>query len=336
MKLGELAQALGLTLTGDASHRVDRLAPISSAAFNHLSFVVGARYRDALENSKAGAVILPAELSDYAPGNFLVSANPYASYARASWLLTKDLSFTAGIHPTAHIDETAQIDASASIGPHCVIEAGVIVGPNAVIGSSCVLGQHCQIGAGSRLFAHSVVYHRCIVGADCRIQSGAIIGAEGFGYAHDNGWQAIHQTGRVVVGDNVHIGANTTIDRGAIDDTVVSSGVILDNQIQIAHNVQIGENTAIAACVGIAGSTSIGANCQIGGACNIIGHLHIADGVVLTPTSYVTQSIHKSGRYSSGMPLQSSTRWKRTFVLLSRLNELAARVARLEKRGKAE
>ena len=333
MKLGELAQALDLELHGDASHQIDRLSSVANAGASELTFVVSARYSHELKSSRAGAVIVPASMAALATGNYLISANPYASYAQASWLLSPESKPTAGISQLADLDPSASISSSASIGAYTVIGPNVVVEQDACIGEHCVLGSGVRIGARSRLFARVSVYHDCEFGEDCRVQSGAVVGAEGFGYAFADGWQAIHQTGRVMIGNKVHVGANTTIDRGAIDDTVIGDGVILDNQIQIAHNVRIGENTAIAGCTGIAGSTHIGANCQIGGASNIVGHIKIADGVVLNATSYVAQSIDKPGRYSSGMPLQASSEWKRTFVIVSKLNELLKRVRRLERRG---
>lgn len=333
MKLGELAQELELELHGDASHQVNKLSPVASAGESDLTFVVSTRFSEELKLSAAGAVIVPASMAEHAPGNYLVSSNPYASYAKASWLLTPDSTPATGISESAQIDPSANISPSATVGAFSVVGANAVVAAGAIIAEHCVLGSGVRIGARTRLFARVCVYHDCEIGEDCRVQSGAVVGAEGFGFAFAGGWQAIHQTGRVVIGNRVHIGANTTIDRGAIDDTIISDGVILDNQIQIAHNVRIGENTAIAGCVGIAGSTQIGANCQIGGASNIVGHLRIADGVVLNATSYVSQSIDKPGRYSSGMPLQTSSDWKRTFVTLSKLNELLKRVRRLERRG---
>ena len=333
MKLGELARALELDLHGDASHQVYKLAPVASAVSNDLAFVVNAIYSEDLQACLAGAVIVPEAMAQIAPGNYLISPNPYASYAQASWLLTPESAPAAGVNDLVEISASATIDPTASIGAYSVIGANARIEAGTIIGEHCVIGSGVRIGARSRLFPRVVVYQDCEFGEECRIQSGAVVGSEGFGYAYADGWQAIHQTGRVRVGNRVHIGANTTIDRGAINDTVIGDGVILDNQIQIAHNVHIGENTAIAGCVGIAGSTHIGANCQIGGASNIIGHLRIADGVVLNATSFVAQSIDKPGRYSSGMPLQASAQWKRTFVTLSKLNELLKRVRRLERRG---
>ncbi len=333
MKLGELAAALDLPLHGDASYEVYSLAPISRATWSELSFVVSPRFINELDASRAGAIIVPQNLVDKVERNVLVSDNPYASYAKASWLLHPETSFTAGIHPTAVIDPKASVSASATVGAQTYIGPKAKVGNGAVIGEHCVIGAKAEVGANTRLFARVTINHDCVLGLDCRVQSGAVIGSEGFGFAFDQGWEPIHQVGRVVIGNSVHIGANTTIDRGALDDTIIHDGVILDNQIQIAHNVQIGENTAIAGCVGIAGSTHIGANCQIGGACNIVGHLQIADGVTLSATSFVSQSINSPGRYSSGMPLQNSRDWKRSFVVLSKLNELYKRVQRLEKKS---
>jgi len=310
LKLGDLAQALSLKLVGDASHEVTRLAPVASAGADELTFVVSAKYSQALEASSAGAVIVPESMADIATGNYLISKNPYASYAQASWLLTPESIPAAGAHPSAQVAQSASIHPSARIGAFSFVGENAQVGADAVIGEHSVLSSGVRIGARTRLFPRVCVYHDC----------------------EADGWQAIHQTGRVIIGNKVHIGANTTVDRGAIDDTILCDGVILDNQIQIAHNVYIGENTAVAACAGVAGSAHIGANCQIGGACNIVGHLSIADGTVLNATSYVTQAIDTPGRYSSGMPLQPAGEWKRTYVLLPRLNELAKRVKRLERK----
>lgn len=333
MKLAELANALDLELHGDPMHTVTQLAPISTASQSDLSFVVSARYLKELKQSKAGALIVPAALADQVSGNFFVSSNPYASYAKASWVLQPETPSAAGIAESAEIDPSAVVSPTASIGAYCVVGENVQIGDGVVLGEHCVIGADVSIGAHTRFFPGVRVYNGCQLGESCRVQSGAIIGAEGFGFAFDEGWQPIHQTGSVRIGRKVHIGANTTIDRGAIDDTVIADGVILDNQIQIAHNVQIGENTAIAGCVGIAGSSVIGANCQIGGACNIVGHLHITDGVILNATSYVSQSIAEPGRYGSGMPLQRSGEWKRSFVILAKLNELLDRIRKLERKA---
>ncbi len=309
-----------------------RFAPIERAKADELAFVVGKKFVEQLRSCQAGAVIVPSQMLEEAPGNCLVSDNPYDSYAVASWLLNPEHKIPLGVHASATVAPSAALGNNISIDANAVIGEAVVIGDGVSIGANCVIGDNVSINSNSRLFANVTIYHGCTVGHECRIQSGAVLGAEGFGYARNkDGWNGIHQTGGVQVGDRVHIGANTTIDRGAIDDTVIGDGVILDNQIQIAHNVRIGQNTAIAGCVGIAGSTTIGENCQIGGACNIVGHLSITDNVVLNAASLVTRSIDEAGRYSSGMPLQSSNSWKRTFVSLGKLDDLVKRVRRLER-----
>jgi UDP-3-O-[3-hydroxymyristoyl] glucosamine N-acyltransferase len=332
MLLRDLADALGLEATGNLNQKLSALASIESAQTTDLSFVVNARYADALKSSQAGAVIIPEALREIAPGNYLVSGNPYAAYAKASWILRPAATPAMGIHETAVVDPSSHIAATASIGPGVVIGAHCVLGEGVVMGAQCVVGNNVLIGARTQLFPRVTFYDNTSVGDDCRFQSGTVIGSEGFGYAPTKeGWSQIQQTGGVRIGNRVHVGANTTIDCGAIDPTVIADGVIMDNQIQIAHNVQIGQNTAIAGCVGVAGSTKIGANCQIGGACNIVGHLTIADGVVINAASLVARSILEAGRYGSGTPLQPERIWRRSFVNLSKLDDLFRRLRRLER-----
>lgn len=332
MRLDQLGNALGLTVHGDDDHVVSRLAPIESAGPDELAFVVGQRYSSALKKSHAGAVIMPEAMLADAPGNALVSQNPYASYAAASWLLYPQTPVSSGVHATAIVHADAQVSASAMIGPYVIIESGASIDDDVVIEAHTVVGEGVVIGAGTRLFPRVTLYKNVQLGRDCRVQSGAVIGSEGFGYAWGGDrWKQIQQIGGVHIGDNVHIGANTTIDCGAIEPTVIEDGVILDNQIQIAHNVHIGQNTAIAGCVGIAGSTRIGSHCQVGGACNIVGHLDIADQVIINAASLVTRSIKKPGRYGSGMPLQEEHAWRRSFVNLGKLEDVFKRVRRLER-----
>lgn len=317
---------------GNPEHVVSNLAPIESAGVSDLAFVVGRQYLSALKNSKAGAVIIPEDMLDEASGNLLVSANPYASYAKASWLLQRPRVAPAGIHSTALVHPDAQVAQTASVGPFCVIGPGVILQDYVVLGSHCTVGANSVLGKGSQLFSGVRIYHNVKLGKQCRVQSGAVLGSEGFGYAWANdSWSQIQQTGGVRIGDAVHIGANTTIDCGAIEPTVIEDGAILDNQIQIAHNVHIGRNTAIAGCVGIAGSTRIGSHCQIGGACNIVGHLVICDQVIINAASLVTRSINERGRYGSGMPLQKEKTWRRSYVNLGKLEKLFKRVRQLER-----
>lgn len=337
MILKDLAEALKVKLHGDPDHSIQALAPIDRAAPNELAFVVSARYTRALLDSTAGAVIVPESLRSSAPGNCLVSDNPYASYAQASWLLRPVAAVAPQVHATAVVDSSARVSLTASLGPGVTVGADTTIGEGVIIGANCCIGSRVTLGNGCRLFANVSLYDDVQLGADCRVQSGAVIGSEGFGYAPTSaGWQQIQQTGGVRIGNRVHVGANTTIDCGAIDPTVIADGVILDNQIQIAHNVQIGENTAIAGCTGIAGSTRIGRNCQIAGACNIVGHISIADGVVINAASLVSRSIDTPGRYGSGMPLQPEQAWRRSFVTLGKLDQLVRRVRRLERQEDAD
>jgi len=306
MTLNELATALNLVAIGDLSHELTALAPIESAKSTDVSFVVSAKYIAALRNAEAGVVIVSKALIEHVSGNYIISDDPYASYAAASWILKPVVAPVPGVHNTALIDDTATVAPSASIGPGVVVGADTRIGDGAVLGAHSVIGAGVTIGTNTRLFPRVCVYDDVRIGQSCRVQSGAVIGSEGFGYAwKSDGWSQIQQTGGVELGDNVHIGANTTIDCGAIEPTVIEDGVILDNQIQIAHNVRIGKNTAIAGCVGIAGSTKIGAHCQIGGACK--------------------------GRYGSGTPLQPERLWRRSFVSLGKLDDMLKRLRRLER-----
>jgi len=332
MRLKQLGEELGLAVHGDATHDISRLAPIESASSQELSFVVGKRYLHALRECRAGAVIVPQSLLADAPGNALVSDNPYASYAKASWLLQPSTEHAPGVHPTAVVHSSAHVSNTASVGAYCVIGSHSKVGDSAVVQAHCTIGNDVTVGAGTVLSPRVTVLDKVSFGANCNVQSGAVIGSAGFGYAWSgDAWLAIAQVGGVRIGERVHIGAATTIDCGAIEPTVIDDGVILDNQIQIAHNVHIGKNTAVAGCVGIAGSTRIGSHCQIGGACNIVGHLNITDYVVINAASTVTRSITEKGRYGSVMPLQEQSRWRRSFVNLGKLDALFRRVAQLER-----
>ena len=332
MKLGDIAHALALELNGDAEHLITAIAPIESATGEHLAFVTDVRYTARLEQSRAGVVIVPRSMAAQAPGNHLVADNPYAAYAEASWLLSPPPSIEPGIHSTAIVDPTATVSTSASVGPGVMIGANSHIADDAFIGAHCVIGANVSIGQDVHLFPRVTVYDKVSIGRQSRVQSGAVLGSEGFGFAPTkDGWRAIQQTGGLEIGERVHIGANTTIDCGALEPTVIENGVILDNQIQIAHNVHIGENTAIAGCVGIAGSTRIGKQCQIGGACNIVGHLEIADNVVLNAASLVSRSIKSAGRYGSGTPLMPIQAWRRSFINMARLDDIARRVRRLER-----
>ena len=337
MKLAQLGDELGLAVHGNEQHDVSALASIESAGPQDLSFVVSKRYLDALKASRAGAVIVSEALLSAAPGNALVSPNPHASFAAATWLIRPPAPSPAGVHHSACIHPEATVASTASIGPCCVIGKGCSVGDEVVMRAHCTLAERVSIGARSYLFDRVNLGDDVSIGSDCRIQSGAVIGSEGFGFARQGDrWVSIRQVGGVLIGDRVHIGANTTIDCGAIEPTVIENDVILDNQIQIAHNVRIGHHTAIAGCTGVAGSAQIGSGCQIGGACNIVGHLTIADGVIINGASLVSRSIDTVGRYGSGMPLQEEHAWRRSFVNLCRLEGLFKRVRKLERRSETD
>ena len=326
-----LAERLGLRFEGDGARAIRRVASLQSAGPDALTFVSRAAFIEALGRTGAGAVIVAPEHADRAPCAVLVSSNPYAAYARAAQLLHPEAS-APGIDPGASVDGAARIGADVRIGARAVVQADARIGDGAVIGPGAFVGRGARVGAGSYLGPNVIIAHECELGARCRVQPGAVIGSDGFGYARDgNEWVRIPQIGRVVIGDDVDIGANTTIDRGALDDTVIEDGVKLDNLIQIAHNVRIGAHTAMAGCTGVAGSAVIGRRCTIGGAASILGHLEIVDDVHLSPLSFVTKSITLPGSYSSGMPIEPTTDWRRSVARLRQLDALARRVTHLER-----
>jgi len=329
--LAELASRCQAEFRGDPGWIVERVAPLEKAGAHDLCFVAEERYRDLLTATTAGVVVLhPRDAGRY-HGNLLLGENPRLIFTRAAAILHVAAPVPAGRHATAVIDGRADVAADAAIGPHVVIEAGAWIGSGVVIGAGCFIGPEARIGAGSRLYPRVTVAERCIVGARCILHPGAVIGSDGFGYAVDGKrWEKTPQLGRVVIGDDVEIGANTTIDRGALDDTVIERGVKLDNLIQIAHNVVIGEDTAIAACVGIAGSTRIGKRCTIAGQAGIVGHIEIADDVHIMGAAVVSHSIHRAGRYA-GSPLESYSSWLRNAARMRQLDDMARKLGALEK-----
>lgn len=327
-----LASRLGCEFDGDADCLITGVATLQAAVSGELSFLASSKYRTHLAETKASAVIIAARDRDACAVNALIASDPYLTYARATQLLYPDEIHPGGIHPSAVIDAAAQVDATAWVDAHCLIGPGVIVGANAQIGAGCVLDHDITIGRDSRLMANVTIHGHATLGERCVIQPGAVIGSDGFGYASDSGaWVKIPQIGGVTLGDDVEVGANTTIDRGALSDTIIGKGVKLDNQIQIAHNVQIGEHTAIAGCTGVAGSTHIGKHCAIGGHVGIVGHLSIADGVKISAKTFVSQSIDEPGFYSSGTPVEPNARWRKNFVRMKQLDNMARRIKMLEK-----
>jgi len=332
LTLGELAQQLGVELRGDPDARVSGVGTLQRAKAGELSFLANPRYRRHLAVTRACAVVLAAADAPACPVAALVAANPYACYARAARLLCPEPAFQAGIHPSAVVDPQAHIDASASIGPHCVIEAGAVIGPRVCIGPRCVIGAGVSIGADSRLLAAVTVLAAASIGQRVILHPGVVIGSEGFGMAwSDERWEKVPQLGSVRIADDVDIGANTSVDRGALEDTIIEEGVKIDNQVQVAHNVVIGAHTAIAGCVGISGSARIGSYCTLAGGVGIVGHLEICDHVQITGMSMVTRSITEPGNYSAGMPLLPNRQWRRNAVAMKHLDALARRVSALEK-----
>jgi UDP-3-O-[3-hydroxymyristoyl] glucosamine N-acyltransferase len=322
MTLGELAVRFGLALRGDPDVRVTRVGTLDAADASAITFLANPRYRRFLRDTRAGAVVLDPKLADECPVPALLAKNPYAAYARIAAILHPPSTTAPGRHSTAAIDPQAHIDESASIGAHCVIAAGVKIGPRVVIGAGTVVLEDVSIGADTRLVAKVTVCRSVTIGERCLLHPGAVIGADGFGLAPDRGeWIKVPQVGSVRIGNDVEIGANTTVDRGAIEDTVIEDGAKLDNQIQVAHNVQIGAHTVIAGCTGISGSTTIGRRCMIGGQVGIAGHLSICDDVVLTGRSFVTSSIHKPGTYSSGLPVEEASRFRKNAARFYQLDE---------------
>ncbi len=338
--LGELAELVGGEVKGDAHTKISGLATLQNASSEQLSFLANPAYEKFLAETKAAAVIVSSKFVDSCSSHALVHENPYLAYAKLShlWDINSSqdkLSFT--IHPTAVIHPSAKIEANVQIDAGVVISKGVTIQSGAIIGANSVIGSDSIIGENTRLYASVTIYHGVSIGNHCIIHSGVIIGSDGFGFAPVNGeWLKISQLGGVVVEDSVEIGANTTIDRGALDNTVIERGVILDNQIQVAHNVRIGQNTAIAACSAIAGSTVIGKNCIIGGASGIAGHLTITDGVHITAMTMVIKSLTEPGVYSSGTGVQPNAKWRKSIARLRQLDKMADRIKRLELALKAK
>jgi UDP-3-O-[3-hydroxymyristoyl] glucosamine N-acyltransferase len=333
ISLGELSTLLGVPLRGSGDLVVSRIAPLDAADEQSLSFLGDRRLRRQLDTTSAGCVNLTSADADAAKIPVLLSDNPYLTFALAARILYPPRPVVGGVHSSAVLDPRAKVDASAWIGPTSVVEAGSVIGPGVFVGPGCVIGEDVQIGEGSRLVARVTICAGTRIGKRALLHPGSVIGREGFGFARDGDrWVRIPQVGRALLGDDVEIGANTTVDRGAIGDTVVRDGVKLDNHIQIGHNVDIGENTAMAANTGISGSTRIGRNCTIAGAVGMAGHLEIGDRVHFTGMAMVTRSVTEPGSYSSGIPAMPSGEWRRNVARFRHLDELARRIKQLETR----
>ncbi|MEX1237539.1 MAG: UDP-3-O-(3-hydroxymyristoyl)glucosamine N-acyltransferase [Pseudomonadales bacterium] len=336
--LGRIAQQLGLELVGDATTEISGIASLADAGPDQLTFLFNSSYAGLLSQSKAAAVVLRAQDLPLCKTSALISEKP-----RLTWAMVARLFDTTPIpdrlhHPTAVISETASLGENVTIGPHVVIENEAVVGNNVVLGAGAYVGVGSMIGEGSRLFANVTLYHYVVVGKNAIVHSGAVIGADGFGFEFDGstGTMAkISQVYGVRIGDDVEIGAGSTIDRGALNHTELGDGVKLDNQVQIGHGTRIGDHTVMSGCTAVAGSTKIGSYCLIGGAVGIVDNIEIVDQVEITAMTLVSQSILKKGRYSSGTGLMPSSAWKRSIVGFSRLDEIIKRIRRLEsERGK--
>lgn len=335
-RIEELARRFGLEARGDTARVIRGVASLAHARGDHLAFLANPRYAADLEHTHAGVVVLRAEHADASPVPALVAKDPYLAYARIAALFENTPAPAPGVHPSAVVADDASVDPSASIGAYCVLEAGATVDAGAVLGPHCVVGPDCTVGAQSRLGARVTLVTRVVLGKRVLIHAGAVLGADGFGLARgDEGWVKVPQLGGVRIGDDCEIGANTTIDRGALADTVLEEDVRLDNQIQIAHNVRIGAHSALAGCAAVAGSATIGRDCLIGGSAGVLGHLDIADGVTITAMTLVTHSIHEPGVYSSGAPIEENRAWRRNAARMRQLDGMARRIAVLEKQLQA-
>ena len=333
IRLADLAQQLDAELHGDGDLVISGIASMQSAQSGQITFLSNSRYREQLVTCKASAVVLLAEDLECVQSAALVVKDPYLTYARMAQILDSTPQPATNIAPSAVIDPSAKLGQHVSVGANAVIESGVELGDNVVIGAGCFIGKNTRIGKGSRLWANVSVYHEIQIGERCLIQSGTVIGADGFGYANDRGnWVKIPQLGTVIIGDRVEIGACTTIDRGALDNTQIGNGVIIDNQCQIAHNVVIGDNTAVAGGVIMAGSLKIGRYCMIGGASVINGHMEICDKVTVTGMGMVMRPITEPGVYSSGIPLQPNKTWRKTAALVMNIDEISKRLKAIERK----
>ena len=332
-RLAEIVRRFGGELRGEADVQIAQVATLETAGPGHIAFFANTRYRSQLEHTRADAVILAADAAHLTQRARIVCKDPYAYFARVSALLNPPATIVPGIHALAAIHASARVAANASIGPFVSIGAGAQVGDGTLVGAGCAIGDNACVGRDCRLYANVSVYQDCVIGDRVILHSGVIIGADGFGLAWEGGhWNKIPQIGRVVLGDDVEVGANTTIDRGALSDTVIEEGVKLDNQIQIGHNCRIGAHTAIAGCVGIAGSTRIGRYCRIGGSAMIGGHLEIADNVEISGAAAVPKSILEAGTYTSLFPISSHRDWLRNASHIRHLDSLARRLRELEAR----
>lgn len=331
--LSEIAEKIGAEVQGEANTCISGLNTLREAGPEELSFLANPAYRQYLDDTKAGAVILDPDTAATYTGNALVMSNPYLGYALATPLFDRSPILPPGVHDQAVVAASASIAPSAAIGPKVVIGEGVSIGANTVIGAGTCVGDETVIGANCRIAANVSIYHGIVIGDEVTIHSGSVIGADGFGFAqHEGRWIKIHQLGSVIIGNRVEIGACTTVDRGALGNTTIADGVILDNHVQVAHNVQLGENSAMASYAGVAGSTVVGKNCIFAARSGSVGHVTLNDGVHLTAAAVITKSLKEPGSYSSGTMFSKTRDWKKNAVRFNQLDELASRIRKLEKK----
>ena len=337
VRLGEVALLLGGELLGDATQAITRIGPLDTADGQTIGFLSNPRYQSQLQTTQAGCVIVGPALRDAASarGAALVCADPYLAFARLTqwWAAQQRRPAAAGVHASAVVEEGAVIDASASVGALAFIGRGAHIGAGAVVGPQCHVGEDARVGGGTWLKPRVVLGEACVIGQRGIVHSGAVIGADGFGFAPTEGrWEKIEQLGAVRIGDDVEIGANTCVDRGALDDTVLEDGVKLDNLVQIGHNVRVGAHSAFAGCVGVAGSARIGRHCTAGGGAIILGHLEIVDHVHITAATVITRSIHQPGQYSGAFPFDDNASWEKNAATLRQLHALRDRLRALERK----
>lgn len=330
--LQQLAETLQSKWIGDPDYKVTGIASLDKAEPHHLSFLSKKKYEGHLHSTRAGVVIVKHDVSVPERLNALIVPDAYLAYAKVTKLFCRRVKPQAGVHPGATIDPSAVVPPSVSVGPGCYIGPNAVIGENTEIHAGAVISAGCRIGVDCIIYPNAVIYHDVVLGDRVTIHSAAVIGADGFGFAPSReGWVKIYQLGSVRIGNDVEIGASSTVDRGAIDDTVIEDGVIIDDQVHVAHNCKIGRNTAIAGCTGIAGSTEIGESCLIGGLVGIGGHLKIADNVQFNGSTAVTKSITEAGIYSSGTVIQDVHTWRRNAVRFGQLDQWVERVKNLEK-----
>ena len=330
--LADIAKKIGAVVQGDEQCEISSIATLTAATSGQIAFLANSKYSAQLSTTNASAIIVTKADADKCQTNALVMDNPYMGYALVAQLLDSTPKPANSIHASAVIAEGVTLGKGVSIGANAVIETGVELADGVSIGAGSFIGIAAQIGVNTTIWSNVSIYHGVVIGENCLVHANTVIGADGFGYANNKGnWVKIPQLGSVIIGDNVEIGASTTIDRGALEDTIIKDVVILDNQIQIAHNVVIGENTAMAACSVIAGSSNIGKNCTIAGLVGINGHINVTDNCVFTGMAMVTKNINEPGVYSSGMPAEPNSKWHKTNARVKRLESLTKRVKELEK-----